>query len=357
MSDEYTWYTGYQYGYTGNSQWSSNATSVATIQTTGQSSPGMASGVSAGSAQFEADFGQLPVNAGQICTQGTLPPCPTGSPVAQAQGSVYQVLCSPSPITRAATITCTVSGVSASQVSSWQFSSSNGNISGAAAGQTTWSGAMVQSGTVQVNLTTGGSAQANVTVTPRTNFAVSLPSPTLVANGASGLPTLTTPPTNSGEDAIFGAARFGFNFSDGAISVSSGPNTGFVYINSFNDTSVFVYELNPGITNSSDPFYQHQYGACGIPSAATIVAAVTAHEAGSTNSHWSEVSSALASSNPGTVAEGSVGSPGTNPSTWIVSSINPTIQAAYQSAATAGGVEPPTNLPNNINYVPYTTCP
>jgi len=88
MSAHYTWYTGYQYDWTSNSQWSSNATGVATIQTTGQSSPGMAAGVSAGSAQFQALFGEMPANAGQICTQGTLPPCPYGDPAADVPASV-----------------------------------------------------------------------------------------------------------------------------------------------------------------------------------------------------------------------------------------------------------------------------
>jgi hypothetical protein len=88
MTDEYTWYTGYQYNWTSNTQWSSSATGIATIQTTGQSSPGMASGVGAGSVVFDASFGLLSVNAGQICTQGTLPPCPTAYPVAQAPATV-----------------------------------------------------------------------------------------------------------------------------------------------------------------------------------------------------------------------------------------------------------------------------
>jgi hypothetical protein len=152
----------------------------------------MAWGVSAGSAQLEANFGQLPVNAGQICTHGTSPPCPMGSPVAQAPASVFQMLCRSVPITRASTITCTVSGVSPSQVSSWQFSSSNGNISGTAAGQTTWSGVMVQSGAVQVNLTSGTSAQASVTVNPR-SFTISMPTASPVTNGTPPLPTRELP--------------------------------------------------------------------------------------------------------------------------------------------------------------------
>jgi len=76
MTAEYTWYTGYQYNSTSTAQWSSNATGVATIQSTGQSSPGLAAGVSPGSVQFQAFFGELPANAGEICVPGNAPPCP-----------------------------------------------------------------------------------------------------------------------------------------------------------------------------------------------------------------------------------------------------------------------------------------
>ena len=341
---------GSQPGVNSSTSWSCSSPSIASITQGGQ-----VTAVASGSATINASA-SLPAY-GQY--SGYNPSCVAlqvnRTFAAQAQAGIYKLLCTPNPITRAGTITCTVSGVSASQVSNWQFTSSNGSASGAG-GQTTWSGVMVQSGTVQVNLTSGGSAQVSVTVNPR-NFAVSAPVATLVANGAPGLPTLVTPPTNRGEDGVFGASLYTFGFSESAPApIPSGPNTGFVYVGAFSDTSTYVYELNPGITNLNDPFYQHQYGRCGIPSAAAIVAAVTTHEAGLTNSHWSEVASALGGSNPGTLAEGSIGTPGTNPQTWITS-LNQTITATYQSAFNAGKTEPTTNLPNNINYAPYSTCP
>jgi hypothetical protein len=137
-------------------------------------------------------------------------------------------------------------------------------------------------------------------------------------------------------------------------SISSGPNTGLVYVTSLDTSgSSFSYELNPGITNSSDPFYQHQYGACGIPSASMIANAVIAHEAGPQNSHWAEGATQLALANPGPVAEPVVG---TTPSS-IVSSLVGQLTPMFNAVAQAASVEPSVNLPAGINYPPYQTCP
>ena len=84
-------------------------------------------------------------------------------------------------------------------------------------------------------------------------------------------------------EGSFGYSGYQYRFQvNAAASIASGPNTGYTYVTGLNTSgSTFTYELNPGITNSSDPFYQHQFGACGVPTAAQIASAVTAHEAGS----------------------------------------------------------------------------
>ena len=84
MQDEYTWYTGYQYNDTSSSTWSSGSPSIASIQ----AHTALLTGVSGGVTDITAQFNQLPTNAGQICSQGNLPPCPTGIPVAQVLGCV-----------------------------------------------------------------------------------------------------------------------------------------------------------------------------------------------------------------------------------------------------------------------------
>ena len=107
---------------------------------------------------------------------------------------------------------------------------------------------------------------------------------------------------------------------------------------SFTDSSAFIWDLNPGLTNPSDPFYQHQ-GNC-FPTVSQIVSAVQAHEVGVPGpSHYSEVQSALASNNPASLANTDAGS---------TSQIQRDINDVYQAAGNAGAVEPPTNLPPNI---------
>lgn len=74
----YVWYTGYKYDVTSSSSWSSNATNVVTVQTQGNANPGLSQGVSAGSTSIAANYYvDVPVNVGQICTEGSLPQCPS----------------------------------------------------------------------------------------------------------------------------------------------------------------------------------------------------------------------------------------------------------------------------------------
>jgi hypothetical protein len=333
--------------YTNSSNWSSNQTQVMTVQTMGQSSAGMTAGVGEGSAGIQGELAQqVPLNAGQICAFPQ-PSCPTvQNPGAQASGSVATLLCSPSPITRGSTITCTVTGDS---VASWSFSAPGIQINGPA-GTNPWSGTMVMSGTVTATGAKLETLTASVTVNPRPNFStVTLPAAGLVANGSTvgsqTLPTLASPPDTS--EGALGQSAYGTEYTFKPAAVTSGPNNGLIYITSVTDASSFGWELNPGLTNANDPFYLHQ-GNC-FPSVSTIVAAVKAHEVGLPGpSHYSQAKDSLARNNPGTAAEVIVA---TN-----TNRIDDPIQAAYQAAVTAAGVEPPTNLPANINYPPYRIC-
>lgn len=265
--------------------------------------------------------------------------------------NVAQLICSPSTVNWAGTVTCTVSGASASQISSWNFSASGVAVNGPV-GVTTWSGQMVIGGTVTA-VVSGASLTANVTVNSRSTFpAVTMPSPQLVANGSTWngttLPTLTSPPTTA--EGTFGTSAFAAKWSDTTAAPQNGPNAGLYYIASLSDSSLYVWELNPGLTNNNDPFYQHQGpqgGSCWatIPG---ITSAVQAHEIGATSSHYSEVKAALTSENPGVIANSIVGS-----SQQVLDGV----RAAYTNAINAGKAEPPTNLPTNINYYPYATCP
>ncbi len=146
-----------------------------------------------------------------------------------------------------------------------------------------------------------------------------------------------------------GAAAYGYAYTYSPETIQAGPNQGLLFVTSVTDESAFGWELNPGLTTPSDPFYQHQ-GNC-YSTVAQIVAAVQAHEAGSPGpSHYSEAQAALASNNPGTVAE-----------SLVVSSqdkIDDAIKAAYNSVVSAAGVEPLNDLSAlKINFPPYQSCP
>ena len=210
---------------------------------------------------------------------------------------------------------------------------------------------MVVGGTVTATLSAGVQLSQAVNVSSRQGFnAVTLPAPQLVNNGATvngmTLPMLTSPPDTS--EGSLGQSLYAFSFQWQSSSPQSGPNTGLHFISSFTDSSAFAWELNPGLTDPNDAFYQHQ-GNC-FASISQIVSAVQSHEVGTLGpSHYSEVQAALANNNPATVAAGLLKANDND--------FDNDIRAVYQSAFSAGTVEPPTNLPPNINYPPYGTCP
>ncbi len=259
---------------------------------------------------------------------------------------VLSLSCS-SPVTRGSSTTCTIQGGGGATGSNWQFKSSSGTqVSGPSSG-TTWSGTMVTSGTVSVAATYKGNTttvSASITVTPRSSgFTVAAPVKPYPAspspNGTPPMATLTSPPT--GEEGTFGQSAYNYNYTFNSATISGGPNGGYSYITSFSDSSVYIFELNPGLTNRNDPFYTHQYGNCGIPSAIQIASAVRSHEVYATPSHYSEVAAALNNNNPGPAAEAAIAAPNQS----IQTIVNQTVKPIYQSAVNAGNVEPPTNLP------------
>jgi len=86
-SFSYTWYTGTNYDVTASSSWSSSASQVLSVQTQGQTHPGLSQGMSPGSADIAILYEELvPANEGQICTEGSLPPCQVINPVTGQQG-------------------------------------------------------------------------------------------------------------------------------------------------------------------------------------------------------------------------------------------------------------------------------
>ena len=86
-----SWYNGTQYTYNNNANWSSNNGGVATVQTKGQSYPGLTYGAGAGSATISS-FGQsIPTNAGQICGSPGPPACPVAAPAQSGPANISKV--------------------------------------------------------------------------------------------------------------------------------------------------------------------------------------------------------------------------------------------------------------------------
>jgi hypothetical protein len=342
--------TGSQYDRTSLSSWSSTDTTVATV------AAGLVSGQNPGLVEVDASDDSEPLYS-DTC-QGPHLDCPINTGIAApTQGGVGRLLCTPTSLMRGNTVTCTVTGDS---VASWSFSGSpNFNVSGPA-GVSTWSGVMAVSGTVTAVGARGETLTSSIAVTARgaqQGFGpISAPSPQLVANGSTvvqtALPTLTSPPDTSPGSMGQSAYGYCYHFQPSPAINDSGPNQGLAYLISVTDCSAFGWELNPGLTNPTDPFYQHQ-GNC-FPTVQQIIDAVRAHEIGLPGpSHYSQLVAFLPSNNPATAAEAVVAAAGSL-SQAADNAILPVYQAAQGAAAFP---EPPTNLPANINYSPYRTCP
>ncbi|MGP8253334.1 MAG: hypothetical protein ACLQHF_14990 [Terracidiphilus sp.] len=87
---------GTPYDITSGASWSSSNTSIASVQTTGQSSPGQGTGVSPGSTYFSAQYSPVFVNLGQFCETG-LVSCPTMNIGASAPVPVAPTIAGISP--------------------------------------------------------------------------------------------------------------------------------------------------------------------------------------------------------------------------------------------------------------------
>jgi hypothetical protein len=264
----------------------------------------------------------------------------------------------PQTVTRGGTVTCTVTGGAVTQ---WSFSGQSADgttafsITEPSPGPS-WSGVMVASGTVSA--TVGGQTLTKqVTVTARSGFA-SVAMPPVAASqapmGTCGMDVLTSPPNppppppEVNRNPVAESA-YCVSFGPPALKVDSGPNRNLYFVTPFSDSSSYPWELNPGVTNPDDDFYQHQ-GAC-FPSISVIVADAEEHEFGTdTTSHYTEMRDFLAvpAQNPGPLAESIV----RNSAQDVIAAI----QAKYQAAVNAGSQEPPNGLPDNINYPPYRTC-
>ncbi len=281
----------------------------------------------------------------------------------------------PASVTRAGSVTCSVSSApTGATFSGWKFTDSSSNTVTSTNTASSWSGTMVTSGTVSVTVSAGGKStplSASITVNNR-NWHNTPASPAEVPNGT--FLALPVPPAQSGNDSGLGAATFritdtGFNIT---TIGDSGPDSGYSYYASALSFSSFYYqyEINPDLENTSSTFYNAQCGNYnattnpnGCISGSNLLTQTRRHEYnGATQSHYAFYSNSLNTNNPGDYFESRLAAPSTNLTTFNTDT-RAGINSRYNTIATDTSVQPypanssETGVPlGNVNYSPYTPC-
>jgi len=207
---------------------------------------------------------------------------PPGTCTFQGSGPTNVATMSCSTVMRGSSTTCSVTNApNGSTFNSWSFKDSTGNtVTGTGTGSS-WSGTMVTSGTVSVNVVTNGSSSpvsTSVTVNNRSGSAWTFnpASATQENNGfscsASG-PVLSIPSPPSAtfsEDGTQQGDLGAYCNTDGAAFNTAtvndgGPNNGYQYLTSVtagstNLTWGYYYVISPDLQNSSSAFSLAQCG-------------------------------------------------------------------------------------------------
>jgi hypothetical protein len=279
-------------------------------------------------------------------------------------------------VSRGSSVTCTIgNAASGSTFNSWTFTGGGNAVVGNGTASS-WSGIVVTSGTVTVNVVTNGQttkASTTLTVTNR-NWHTAPASPAEVANGT--FLTLPVPPQNTGDDSGLGEFKWHYLLSSLQYSTinDGGPNQSYTYwpSNQIFSTWNFQYEINPDLENTGSAFYVAQCGnynastnPSGFISGSTLLAQTNRHEwNSSTQSHYAFYANSLNSSsnNPGDFLEQQLAAPGANLSTFANNATSG-INSRLGTVTSDSQVQPytvnssETNVfLGNINYAPYTSC-
>jgi hypothetical protein len=262
--------------------------------------------------------------------------------------------------------------------SNWKFTDSNNNIVTSTQTTNSWSGTMVTSGTVSVQVSASGSNSAiptaSASVTNR-NWHTGPATPAEVANGTFF--SLPVPPQSTGDDSGLGEFQWHYvlnsNLQYSTIN-DNGPNQGYTYwpSNQIFSTWNFQYEINPDLENTGSTFYQAQTGhynattnPSGCISGSNLLMQTNRHEwNSSTQSHYAFYSNSLNSSsnNPGDFLEQQFAVPGANLNNFATNS-NSGITSRLSNVTSASDVQPfpvnddaAGNFLGTINYAPYNLC-
>jgi len=357
----------------GASNWKSTVQSVATVDSTGYLTM-----ISPGATNVSSVI--------NLRTAG-VNNCPPLPYYPSAPGNVVNLSCSPSPITRGSTITCTLSASSGVGASNWQFSDgvNPAVLRGTNTTSLTWSGVIVTSGTVSVTASVSGASvplSYPVTVNARSGFSFTAVSPVQNAGTNSitcykGTTTTLVSPPNLTSIKGASCADLAFSFIDNQV-IDNGPNNGYRYVTSATDSNgsqptQFPYIVVSDLL-SATTFYNAQCGnysstnSTGFIAGSQLKQNVFDHEQGPIFSHWTEYRDAqnIPSNNVGTVLEAMTAPPGTAQSTYE-GQLNSAGSNAQNNIDAAASIEPCNEDPTKdssqscaecgaINYSPYQPC-
>jgi len=262
----------------------------------------------------------------------------------------------PQSVERGARIFCGfLAGSGAGAVySNWRFVADDGrtiprgSTGGDGGDPRIWSGTMVISGTLYVDVRWQGQPFAHpphrITVLPR-NWRSSFPNPQFVYNRYNANLTVAEPPNNESEVGKYEAVAQ--NYGD-VVAISSGPNGGYSYARR---APAFVYRWTGSdalFISGSEHYAQFEAAHCGSYSATNPLGFATArqareditrHESGDQNGHYAFFVAALAQPdlNLGLIAEKAVefGAPA-----LFVSRIDPLVTSAWNRIKELGDAEP-----------------
>jgi hypothetical protein len=297
----------------------------------------------------------------------------------QVQYGPPYLTCPPSVI-RGGTITCSVGGAPAGNVTSWQFSGGGATVNGPS-GTLQWSGVMVVSGTVTVAVSPYTPLSASIAVNPRTwstQPVSATESNGAIADAGGNTYTLPVPPEpdfflkNNQPVTYAGLAGTGYSYMQMVnanvtpVQIASGPNNGFLYYSNPVSFGTHSYQslINSDLVNQSSTFSTAQCGTNGYISASNLLFQTRRHEYSSTTqSHWAFYSNALLanSNNPDYYLESQTAVPGFDSSAFrsaalqaIDSRIN-AIGAAFTAEPYAVNQSETGQFLGNINYGPPFT--
>lgn len=292
----------------GGYNWASSNAGVASV-----SQQGIVFGLAAGSSTIAADTDY----------DAPFAYCPPRTARPTATVNVAKLTCTPTTVTRGASVSCTATGGSGSN---WKFTAGSDTVNGPSSGAS-WSGVMVQSGTITVTITPSGGAAinlaANITVNPRAGFAFPAVSPTKQANPYSGNCTISVPTAPAAGNAV-GYSCVDQQFSQTPYLIGdNGPNHGFRYVYNASSTynsvpTTFNFVIAGYLDDSGTEFAQKQCGNynlstnTGYISHAQLKSNTYEHESGSITGHYAtyKLTQDDSTNNIGTAVEAVVGPPG-----------------------------------------------